>query len=78
MSPATALDDRLVRLQRAIERKQERYYRGTNTLLVVDDSIKYSHLIDLPNLLLEAVRSGLGCSYKRIFVLFGVDVRRIR
>jgi hypothetical protein len=78
MAPEEDLKQRLTRILAAIDQKNANYYSGTDTLLVLDELANFQHLRELH----EHVRRFLGrpqvSNYKKIFVVYGVEVKRAR
>jgi len=68
---------RLERILRAIRIKEEKFYPGTDTLLVGEESAKFEHLKDLHRRVCEEVRRNGLSRYERIYVNYYNEVKRI-
>ncbi|MEW6352388.1 MAG: hypothetical protein AB1646_25325 [Thermodesulfobacteriota bacterium] len=79
-TPAADVQSRIERILQAIEAKERNHYPGTDTLLVQDDPANFRHLKEsgLHRKVCEAVRKGRRSRYKRIYVNYGDDLKRIK
>ncbi len=78
MAPSEDLNHRLSRIVEAIERKNEHFYEDTDTLLVQDELANFRHLNMLHQEICRSVQSGYASNYKRVFVVYGSDVKRAK
>ncbi|MEZ4620764.1 MAG: hypothetical protein R2867_35375 [Caldilineaceae bacterium] len=77
---ANVITQRTQRILAAVEDKEAKFRPGTDILLVVDKSISWGDVIDttLPNSLNKAFKALPVSKYSATYVIFGVDVRRVR
>jgi len=71
------LQERMQRITAAIEKKEQNYYRGTDTLLVSEEPSNFKHLKDLHQRLCENVRKSGPSRYERIYVSYQEEVKRV-
>lgn len=71
--------ERLKRIIEAIKDKESKFYKGTDVLLIVDESISWGDKIDpsLPNAVKNAVTLLPPSNYSAIYVIYGRDIRKI-
>ena len=77
-APSENVDRRLSLIVSAIERKNEQFYIGTDTLLVQDNTANFKHLGNLHQQVCRSVKEGCASNYKRVFVVYGSDVKRAK
>ena len=77
-TPETSVNNRLVRIQNAIKDKESKFYCGTDTLIVQDDPANFNHLRDLHQIVCNEVRHSLGASYRRIYINYGNNLKRVK
>lgn len=73
--PDVKLQQRVERICCAIDKKEEKFYKSTDILLVQEDSSIFEYSSDLHELVSESVSSGLGKSYKKIYIIYGQEVK---
>ena len=69
------------RIISAIRKKELKYYKGTDTLIVLDEPAKFEHLesSNLHGLICNHVKENkIGLDYKRIYVCYGEQLRQIK
>ena len=71
---------RIERILKAINAKGEKYYPGTDTLLVQEDPADFAHLKEggLHRKVCYASHRGLGLPYRRIYINYGNELKRIK
>jgi len=79
-SPEVVVQNRVARIVEAIRKKESNFHSGTDTLIVQEDLANFRHLIDgnLHSKVCAAIENGLSTPYKRIYVNYGDDLKRIK
>jgi hypothetical protein len=79
-APEADVQARVKRILDAIEKKEKNFYPQTDTLLVQDDVAKFRYLREggLHKKIRNAVCDGLGAPYKRIYIRYGDELKRIK
>ncbi|MBW2311190.1 MAG: hypothetical protein JRF35_08960 [Deltaproteobacteria bacterium] len=79
-TPAVDIQMRVERILKAINAKRGKYYSGTDTLLVQEDVADFIHLKEggLHLKVCKEVRNGPRSPYKRIYVNYGNELKRIK
>jgi hypothetical protein len=80
MTPAADVQSRVNRIFKAIDAKKQKYYSGTDTLFVQEDTADFKHLKEgsLHRKVCEAVRKDLESPYRRIYINYGNALKRIK
>jgi len=79
-SPTTDVQARVERILKAIERKESKYYPSTDILLVQEDPANFKHLTagGFHQRVCQIIRKGYGSPYRRIYVNYGNELKRIK
>ncbi|RLB59247.1 MAG: hypothetical protein DRI90_15665 [Deltaproteobacteria bacterium] len=76
-TPAADVQSRVTRIMGAIEAKEEKFYAGTDILLVLDDSSNFKHLEGLHEAVCEEIRPRPRSHYRQIYVSYGNDLKQV-
>jgi len=80
-TPDADIQMRVERILKAINAKEEKYYSATDTLLVQEDPADFIHLKEggpVHRKVCDAIRKGLGLPYRRIYINYGNELKRIK
>lgn len=77
IAPEADVKQRQTRILAAIDRKENNYYPGIDTLLVLDELANFMHLSELHNEVCRTMSGRIDLSYKRIFVVYGIKAKRV-
>ena len=71
---------RLERIIKAIEAKDKKFYHGTDTLLIIEDpDLNFLKDRGLHEKVCENVqKQNLGSKYERIYIIYGLRIRRVK